>query len=245
MSKRKESALFTRDAEGEVRALSRREFISVTGRGTAGLVVASSALACGGGSTEPPVVLDTGDATGQVLDLQGQPQPGFGQLILMYPSGHHIGPRVAPDGTGRFRFNELPAGNYQIRFNSFGQAIIPEPYQHPIKFTVRAGEVTEVPVRIQRGDFTQNQVEIYCGDDFFQLQPDGQENGEVRVKLGTIVCWYNVGEKIHTVTGGPWVDSGDMQRTQSYIWVASHTGTFPYFCKYSQPAMQSTLVVEA
>jgi hypothetical protein len=226
-------------------AVSRRDFLSLAGRTTAGLVVLGGMSACGEGTTPPPAGATTGDAAGVVLDLQGVPQPGFGQLILMYPSGHHIGPRVTPDAAGRFRFDALTPGDYQIRFSSNGLAIIPEPYQHPIKFTVRADETTDVPVRIQRGNFGQNQVEIYCGDDFFQLQPDGQENGDVTVRLGTVVCWYNVGQKVHTITGGPWNDSGDMQRTQSYIWVANQTGTFPYRCKYNQPQMQAVLKVEA
>jgi hypothetical protein len=225
--------------------LSRRRFVALVGRGAAGLIVAGGASACGSaGTTEPPPT-EPGSASGLVLDLQGVPQAGFGQLILMYPSGHHTGSRATPDAGGRFRFDNLTAGDYQIRFNANGQAIIPEPYQHPIKFSVRPGETTDVPVRIQRGNFGQNQVEIYCGDDFFQLQPDGQENGEVTVRLGTVVCWYNVGQKVHTITGGPWNDSGDMQRTQSYIWVASQTGTFPYRCKYNQPTMQAVLKVEA
>ncbi len=223
--------------------LTRRDFLSLAGRSAAGVVLVGGVAACGSDGTAPPPQAVTGDAAGTVLDLQGVPQAGFGQLILMYASGHHIGPRVTPDDNGRFRFDDLAPGDYQIRFSSNGQAIIPEPYQHPIRFSVRSGETTDVPVRIQRGNFGQNQVEIYCGDDFFQLQPDGQENAVVTVRLGTVVCWYNVGQKVHTITGGPWNDSGDMQRTQSYIWVASQTGTFPYRCKYNQPQMQAVLRV--
>ena len=224
-------------------ALTRRDFLSLAGRSAAGAVLMGGAAACGSDGTAPPPPAVTGDAAGTVLDLQGVPQPGFGQLILMYSSGHHVGLRITPDGNGHFRFDNLAPGDYQIRFSSNGQAIIPEPYQHPIRFSVRSGETTDVPVRIQRGNFGQNQVEIYCGDDFFQLQPDGQENADVTVRLGTVVCWYNVGQKVHTITGGPWNDSGDMQRTQSYIWVASQTGSFPYRCKYNQPQMQAVLKV--
>jgi plastocyanin len=63
------------------------------------------------------------------------------------------------------------------------------------------------------------------------------------VKLGSIVCWYNVGLDVHTVTGGPWNDSGDLQKTQSYIWVANVPGLHAYRCRYTQPQMQSTLRV--
>lgn len=200
-----------------------------------------AACAGGDGGGTPPA--PTGSVNGVVLDLQGVPQGGFGQLILMYADGRHAGPRVTPDAQGRFRFDGLAEGDYQVRFHASGQAIVPEPYQHPFKFKITAGKVTDLPVRIVRGNFSQNQVEIYCGDGFYQLQPDGAENGETVVKLGTVVCWYNVGRDVHTVTGGPWNDSGDLQKTQSYIWVANQTGLFPFFCKYTQPQMRATLRV--
>lgn len=218
---------------------SRRGFVYVLGTAASGLAL----TACGGGEGGGLAPTKTGSVNGLVLDLQGAPQANFGQAILMFPSGRHVGVRVTPDAQGRFRFNDLPEGDYQIRFHSFGQAIIPEPYQHPIKFKVTAGAATEVTVRVVRGNFSDYQLEIYIGDDFFQLQPDGAENAETVVKLGTPVCWYNVGTKVHTVTGGPWNDSGDLQKTQSYIWVANQVGLFGYRCKYNQPQMQSALRV--
>ncbi|MEO6445381.1 MAG: hypothetical protein ABIZ91_14495 [Gemmatimonadaceae bacterium] len=222
------------------RVVTRREFVSISGRTAAGLAM----VACGGAGGSPVSPGATnGSASGVVLDTAGTAQPGFGTLILMYPSGRHVGLTAVPDSAGKFSFGNLPAGEYQLRFQAAGQAIIPEPYQHPLKFSVLAGRVTDVVVRIQRGSFNTNQVEIYCGDDFYQRQPDAPENGETVVKLGTIVCWYNVGLKLHTVTGGPWNDSGDLQKTQSYIWVASVEGLFPYRCKYNQPQMQATLRV--
>lgn len=218
---------------------TRRGFVYALGAsGAAGIL-----SACGGengGGLEPT---KTGAVNGVVLDLQGTPQANFGQAILMFPSGRHVGLRVTPDAQGRFRFDDLPEGDYQVRFHSFGQAIIPEPYQHPLKFSVVGGKTTDVTVRVVRGNFADYQVEIYIGDDFYQLQPDGAENAETVVKLGTPVCWYNVGVKVHTVTGGPWNDSGDLQKTQSYIWVANQVGTFGYRDKYHQPQMQATLRV--
>jgi hypothetical protein len=226
--------------------VSRRDFLQRVGRTAAGLYAVSGIAACGGGdgggTTSPP---NAGVVRGIVVDVQGAPQPGFGVLILMDDEGRHTGARVTPDAAGRFKIDALAAGEYQFRFHAAGQAIIPEPYQHPIKFTVVASATTELTIRVQRGTFNQNQVEIYCGDDFYQLQPDGAENGETVVKLGTVVCWYNVGKRIHTVTGGPWNDSGDMQKTQSYIWVANQLGLFGYRCVHSQPQMQATLRVIA
>jgi hypothetical protein len=224
--------------------LTRRAFVARAGAGIGSLVLGSGLVACASEGTAPPVA-KVGEVLGTVLDLQGVAQGNFGQVILMYADGRHVGPRLVPDAGGRFRFGQLAPGTYQVRFHASGQAIVPEPYQHPFKFTIEAGKTTELTVRIQRGNFTQNLVEIYCGDDFYQLQPDGRENDETIVRLGTVVCWYNVGLKIHTVTGGPWVDSGDMQKTQSYIWVANQLGMFPYRCKYNQPQMQSILRVVA
>ena len=222
---------------------SRREFLRISG--VAVLSAAAGGAACSSVPTEAAVgaPTTTGLLEGVVTNVQGTPQGNFGTLILMYPSGQHVGLTVTPDAQGRFRFPALPAGEYQLRFQAAGQAIVPEPYQHPLKCQVEAGRTTALTVRILRGTFAQNQVEIYCGDDFFQCQPDGPENGETVVPLGTVVCWYNVGRKVHTVTGGPWDDSGDLQKTQSYIWVASVPGVHAYRCKYNQPGMRATLRV--
>lgn len=220
---------------------TRREFVRVMGFAVGALSLAAEGCGGGDGATAPPATL--GLVEGVVTDVQGTPQANFGSLILMYPTGQQVGITVFPDAAGKFRFADLSPGDYQLRFQAAGQAIVPEPYQHPMKFSVQAGKVTTLTVRIQRGTFSQNQVEIYCGDDFYQLQPNGAENGETVVKLGTIVCWYNVGLKVHTVTGGPWNDSGDLQKTQSYIWVATVPGLHAYSCKYNQPGMRATLRV--
>ena len=229
-----------RDANS--RRVSRREFVLGVGRTATGLWVAGAAVACGGGddgvSAEP-----TGDISGRVLDVQGVPQPRFGVLILMYDNGRHVGLTAVPDDAGRFSFPPLAPAEYQIRFQAAGQAIVPEPYQHPLRFAVSAGRTTDVTVRVQRGNFPETQVEIYCGDGFYQRQPDGRENDETVVRLGAIVCWYNVGLDVHTVTGGPWNDSGDLQKTQSYIWVANVPGLHAYRCRHTQPQMQATLRV--
>ncbi|MGQ0765467.1 MAG: hypothetical protein ACT4OZ_07360 [Gemmatimonadota bacterium] len=224
--------------------LDRRAFLTSLGGGLVGAVAAGSLSSCGKGTATAPRQ-DTGDVAGQVLDLQGVPQGGFGQLILMFADGRQVGPRITPDASGRFRFGDLPPAPYQVRFHASGQAIVPEPYQHPFKFDIEANRTTTLNVRIQRGSFSQNLVEIYCGDGFFQLMPDGIENGETVVRQGTVVCWYNVGREVHTVTGGPWNDSGDLQKTQSFIWVANQAGIFPYRCRYNSPQMQGTLRVTA
>lgn len=231
----------------KVAAFSRREFLGGM-VATAGGVLVSSTLvtACGGSDGGNPVQPQpTGEVTGLVSDLQGVPQPGLGSLILMYNDGRHTGDRAAPDANGRFHFANLTPGPYQIRFHAPGQAIVPEPFPHPIRFTVSAGKTTDVPVRVKLGDYNSTLVEIYAGDDFYQLQPDGQENAETVVKLGELVCWYNVGIGVHTVTGGPWGDSGDLQKSQAYLWAADKTGLFAFTCKYHQPGQRATLRVTA
>ncbi len=218
--------------------LSRRDFFGVMSAASA----AALAGACGGGSsrgmTSPSAL---GTISGQVTDLQSAPQPSLGTLILMYGSGRQVGLRATPDASGRFAFTQIPPGEYQIRFNAPGLAIIPDPFDNPVRFSVSAGKDMFVPVRVQLGNYTQNLVEIYIGEGFFQRQPDGLENAEVDVKVGTNLCWYNVDTQVHTVTGGPWGDSGDLQRTQAFFWTATQAGTFAYRCKYHQPQEQAIL----
>ncbi len=211
-----------------------------------GLFVGSALMACGGeGGGPTPPTQQLGAVNGLVSDLAGVPQPAIGTLILLFNDGRHTGDRATPDANGRFRFTNVAAGNYQLRFHAPSVAIVPEPFPHPLRFTVEAGKTTDVPVRVKLGNYNSNLVEIYTGDDFFQLQPDGQENAETVVRVGALVCWYNVGIAVHTVTGGPWVDSGDLQKSQAYIWTADQTGLFAFSCKYHQPGQRATLRVTA
>jgi hypothetical protein len=191
---------------------------------------------------EPP---ETGNITGIVSSLDGGVQPRLGTLILMNARGRQMGARSSPDANGRFSFSNVTAGEYQIRFDAPGLAVVPEPFPHPIRFSVEAGKTTDVPVRVQLGNYNQNLVEIYIGDGFFQLQPNGTENGECVVKVGTNVCWYNVDTAVHTVSGGPWGDSGDLQKSQAYLWPATQTGLFGYQCRYHATGEKALLRVTA
>lgn len=213
----------------------------MVGAGGLGALFGAPGERAGASGTPPP----TGSVRGIVRDLEGVPQAHVGRLCLMYPSGRHAGVPVSSDAGGRFAIDALPAGDYQVRLHGCGDAIIPEWHPHPIRFTVQAGRVTDLAVPVVRGRFGTDLVEIHCGDDFFQRQPDGRENGEAVVRLGTVVCWYNVGLQVHSVTGGPWHDSGDLQKDQSYIWVANQAGLFSYYCRYDRPQMQATLRVTA
>ena len=229
---------------GALGVISRRDFLARLGAASAGVAVVTACGGSGGGDgggiVEPPA---TGNITGLVETLDGTPQPGLGTLILMSERGQQTGKRASPDANGRFAFSLVTPGSYQIRFDAPGLATVPEPFPHPIRFSVEAGKTTDVPVHVQLGNYNQNLVEIYIGDGFFQLQPDGTENGESVVKVGTNVCWYNVDNAVHTVTGGPWGDSGDLQKSQAYLWPATVTGLFAYQCKYHGSAERALLRV--
>jgi len=216
----------------------------MAGIGTAGTAAMLEACTTGGGVTQASGVA-AGTIAGQVTDLQGVPQPSLGTLILMYGNGQQVGVRATPDAAGRFSFLQVTKGSYQIRFDAPHKAIIPDPFDNPVRFEVAAGQTTFVPVRVQLGDYTQNLVEIYIGEGFFQQQPDGLENADVVISAGTNVCWYNVDTEIHTVTGGPWGDSGDLQEAQAFFWTATQPGTFGYRCKYHPAHEQAVLRVTA
>ena len=226
-------------------SMSRRDFVARLATAGSGILIAgTSACGASGGDGEvvgPPPA--TGNVTGTVSTLDGTPQPRLGTLILMSDRGRQTGARAQPDANGRFSFLDVTPGNYQIRFDAPGLAVVPEPFPHPIRFTVEAGKTTDVPVRVQLGNYNQNLVEIYIGDGFFQLQPNGTENGECVVKVGTNVCWYNVDTAVHTVSGGPWGDSGDLQKSQAYLWPATTPGRFGYQCRYHASSEKALLQV--
>ena len=66
----------------------------------------------------------------------------------------------------------------------------------------------------------------------------------VSVAAGTEVTWTNVDALVHTSTAddGTW-DSGNLGISESFSFVASEPGTYPYFCSI-HPSMVGELVVE-
>jgi len=224
--------------------MDRRDFVTNLVNVVGGLGVASIVPSCGTGSvpSEPPPA-GKGNVDGLVTDLDGNPVPSLGRVILMFASGRQVGLSANPDARARFSFVGLAPGEYQVRYHAPGQAFVPEPFPHPIRFRVEADGTVPLHVPVRVGPYNINTVEIYCGDGFFQLQPDGIENGEAVVARGINVCWYNVGVDVHSITGGPWLDSGDLQRTQAYLWTANQTGTFGYQCRHHGPDMRAVLRV--
>ncbi|HEY7569671.1 MAG TPA: hypothetical protein VH762_18955 [Gemmatimonadaceae bacterium] len=232
----------------QIGLVSRRGFVRAVSAVAGSAALGSFAATCGGdgasGPEEPPPVAP-GAIRGIVTDLQGAPQSSLGRLYLMRQTGQQTGRIADVNAEGRFTFDNLEPRDYKVRFHGAARAFVPDGIVHPYPVTVESGKTAEIQVKVQLGVENEMEVEIYAGDDFFQLQPDGQENGTTRVKVGTTVCWYNVGTQPHSITGGPWRDSGDLNRSQNFIWVANQVGVFPYRCRYHTPHMAATLEVIA
>lgn len=230
----------------EMGLVSRRGFLQAVGAVAGSAALGGVAEACGGegaAGPPPPPPASPGVIRGIVMDLQGVPQPSLGRLYLLRQTGQQTGRVAEVDGAARFTFDNLEPRNYKVRFHAAARAHVPDGIVHPIPVTVEMGKTADIEVRIQLGVPNAMEVEIYAGDDFFQLQPDGVENAVTTVKVGTTVCWYNVGTQPHSVTGGPWRDSGDLNRADNFIWVANQVGVFPYRCRYHTPHMAATLEV--
>jgi hypothetical protein len=225
--------------------MKRRDFLSVTGGMIAGASLAAVAAACAGdtaGVTPPSP--EKGSVKGTVVDANGTPQP-IGRIFLLQKSGLNVGVYADVDATGRFDFGPVNAGEYQLSYWGSNRASVPEEFPNPRSVTVSAAApVSETfQIVISSPGLYGGDVDIYAGDYFFQEQPSGAPNGTVVVKLGTSVCWYNVGAMPHTVTGGPWKDSGPLGHADNFIWVADTVGTFPYRCTFHGAQMLATLQV--
>ena len=185
-----------------------------------------------------------GSVRGTVVDATGSPR-AVGRVFLLDKTGLNKGDHADVDGSGRFDFGDVKAGNYQLMFWGANLAKVPEPLPNPVPIAVRAGTPTIVRFQVEAADEDElADRDINAGDFFFQEQPVGEPNAPVVVKVGTLVCWYNVGSMLHTVSGGPWGDSGPLAHGENFMWKANVTGTFPYRCNYHGVAMLATLKVE-
>jgi plastocyanin len=222
--------------------ITRRAFIHKVGS-TAAILTAATLLGdCGGGLTSPADNTPKGSVKGTVVDLQGNPQ-AIGRVFLLTDSGLNNGLYADVDAAGAFDLGAVDIGAHQVRYWGGNQADVPETFDNPVRITVAANQTVTVDFHIQLGGLSGSDREIYAGDFFYQEQPTGLPNATVVVPLGTGVCWYNVGRHTHTVTGGPWGDSGDIAPLGNFMWTSDQVGTFPYRCTYHSPDMQATLQV--
>jgi len=223
--------------------LGRRRFLGIIASGVAVTAISRFVAACGGDRGTSPRKT-TGIVRGTVTDAQGNPQ-AVGRVYLLLASGENQGVYADVDVHGAFSLGAIDVGAYQLRYWGGAQATVPEPNPNPVRVQVTPNGETVVHFTIALGNPTANEIEIYAGDNFFQEQPFGDLNATVTVKLGTVVCWYNVGAHDHTVTGGPWGDSGIIGEADEFMWTANQLGTFGYRCTFHNPQMQAILRVVA
>ena len=189
-----------------------------------------------------PQTTAQGNLRGTVVDLTGRPQ-GIGRVYLLAKSGLSSGAFADVDAAGTFDFGALPVGEYQVRFWGANLGSVPQQFPNPVRIDIKADVVTLVQFQIELGHDNGSYHDIFIGDYFFQDQPVGDPNGLVVAKLGTIVCWYNVGRVLHTVTGGPWGDSGPLGLGGNFNWTSDRVGTFPYRCSFHGTQMIATLQI--
>jgi plastocyanin len=224
----------------------RREFMWVVGSAAAGGTLLATVAGCW---RDTPATITEADGTmgfvrGSVVDAGGALKP-VGRIFLLAASGLNNGVFADVGSTGTFDFGKVKIGAYQLQYWGANLARVPEPLPNPVPITVRAGSPTVVTFRIEAADEDEMMDrDINAGDFFFQEQPSGEPNATVVVKLGAVVCWYNVGSMLHTVSGGPWGDSGPLAHGDNFEWRATQAGTFEYRCKYHVARMLATLKVE-
>ena len=226
--------------------VDRRAFISAVGAAAAGSVLLPFVASCAAESpnaTSPEAL--KGNVRGNVVDAAGTPTK-VGRIFLLDKTGLNRNVFVDVTASGTFDFGSVDVGDYLLMYWGANLARVPESLPNPVWITVLAGVPAVIRFQVQAAD--PNELmdrDINAGDFFFQEQPSGEPNATVVVKLGALVCWYNVGSMLHTVSGGPWGDSGPMTHGDNFRWRADQVGTFPYRCNYHGVRMLATLKVEA
>jgi plastocyanin len=219
---------------------TRREFLVRLSAGAAALAV-PSLVGCGGGDTAPHA-MPMGTVSGSVTDVSGAPQ-AVGRIYLLENNGLNNDQYADVGAGGKYDFGAVSVGEYQLSFWGANLADVAEPAPNPVRIAVSSGQATVVNFQVTLGASSSPDRDIYIGDNFFQEEPYGLPNATVVVPLGTLVCWYNVGTMLHTVTGGPWGDSGPLALDGNFMWLADKVGTFAYRCSYHAPQMQAVLQV--
>jgi plastocyanin len=227
----------------EAQLISRRTFVASLGTSAAGLYLAGGVSGCGAADSTEPALSRDGRISGRVLDASGAPQPLLGTVYLLTPTGQQTGRLRNVDPFGGFDFGDVPPGNWQVRFHAAGVAYVPPTFQHPRRVIVREGEKVSVDLTVERAaEVDDGMIEIYIGDYFFQEQPNGKENAETVIKLGTEVCWYNVGLMPHVISGS-WGESPVLARAGNFVWKPPAPGLYAYRCSFHPTSMIATLRV--
>jgi len=226
--------------------LDRRAFVSVLGALGVGAVFGPLAAACGPATADVNAPrASTGFVRGSVVDAAGVSK-GVGRIFLLDKTGLNKNVYADVNAAGLFDFGDVEVGDYQLMYWGANLAHVPEPLPNPVPIAVRAGAPAIVRFQVAAPDPDElMDRDINAGDYFFQEQPSGEPNAAVVVKVGTLVCWYNVGTMPHTVSGGPWGASGPLAHGDNFMWKATEVGTFPYRCNYHGVKMLATLKVEA
>jgi plastocyanin len=181
---------------------------------------------------------------GTVVDTSGHARQ-VGRIYLLAKTGLNSGAFADPDATGAFDFGPVPVGQYQLRYWGANLADVPEPMANPVRIAVAADTPTIAQFTVEVGGEADPDHDIYIGDYFFQDQPVGAPNGVVTAKVGTVICWYNVGTMLHSVVGGPWGDSGPIALDGNFNWTSDRVGTFQYRCGFHGTQMIATLEITA
>ena len=226
-------------------AMNRRRFIAGVGSAIAGSSLLGVVSACGSDVMDLTAPGPRGTLRGSVVDAKGVPQP-VGRIYLLNKNGFNPGNYRDVDASGRFDFSGSDVGDYQLRFWGSNLASVPESLPNPVPVRVETALTTVVQFTVVPGrGYDGVEQEIYLGEYFFQEQPVGDMNGTTTVRLGTLVCWYNVGSMVHTVAGGPWGTSGPIEHGGNFNWMSDQLGTFPYRCSYHGTQMLAILKVVA
>ncbi len=223
--------------------MNRRRFIAGVGSAMVTGSLLGGLEGCGSDVVTVTGPAPTGTLRGSVIDATGSMQP-VGRVYLLQKNGFNAGIYQDVDAKGLFDFGDIDVGAYQLRFWGGNLASVPEPLRNPVPVRIAAAATTTVRFTVVIGKgYDGPEQEIYLGEFFFQGQPIGEMNGTVTVRLGTLVCWYNVGEVSHDVAGGPWGTSGAIPHGGNFMWKADQAGTFPYRCSSHGTQMLATLTV--
>ena len=223
--------------------MNRRRFIAGVGSAMVTGSLLGGLEGCGSDVVTVTGPAPTGTVRGSVIDATGSMQP-IGRVYLLQKNGFNAGIYQDVDAKGLFEFGNIDVGAYQLRFWGSNLASVPEPLRNPVPIRIAAAATTTVQFTVEIGKgYDGPEQEIYLGEFFFQGQPLGEMNGTVTVRLGTLVCWYNVGEVSHDVAGGPWGTSGAIPHGGNFMWKADQAGTFPYRCSSHGTQMLATLTV--